>query len=124
MKHDYSTGKIYLMKCNVTGEGYVGSTKVPLRERLYRHETDFRGFMGMTNKPRTYRGSAEIIFNNDYKIHLLENYPCLTKRELEHQEAKWQMFMSKHMKLTNKCHPHQLTYEDIKEIENFKCPTF
>jgi len=124
MKYEYDTGKIYLIKCNKTGIGYVGSTKVPLKDRLNRHETDYKGFMGLLNKPRNYRGSAEIIINEDYTINLVQNYPCQTKRQLEHQEAKWQVFMTKHMKLTNKNHPHQLTYKDLEEIETFKYPSF
>ena len=120
--HDYSTGKIYMIICNITGLRYVGSTKVPLKDRLNRHETDYRGYMGLLNKPRNFRGSAECIINGDYNMYLLQDYPCETRRELEHQESKWQVFMTKHMKLTNKNHPHQLTYKDLEEIETFKIP--
>ena len=124
MKYDYSTGKIYLIKCNKTGLGYVGSTKVPLKDRLKRHETDYRGYMGLLNKPRNLRGSAECIINEDYDIHLIENYPCDGKRELEHREAMWQLFLTKKINLTNRNHPHQLTYKDIEDIENFIIPDF
>jgi len=125
MKYEYDTGKIYLIKCNKTGIGYVGSTKVPLKDRLNRHETDYKGFMGLLNKPRNYRGSAEIIINEDYNIHLLEDYPCDCRRELEHREAMWQVFLTKKIMLTNKNHPHSLTYNDLKYIEdNFKIPDF
>ena len=125
MKYDYSTGKVYLIKCNKTGIGYVGSTKVPIKNRLSRHITDYKGYMGLLNKPRNYRGSAEIIINEDYDIHILENYPCSCKRELEHREAMWQVFLTKKIILTNKNHPHSLTYEDFKYIDdNFKIPEF
>ncbi len=125
MKHDYSTGKIYLIKCNVTGIGYVGSTKVPLKDRLNRHKTDYRGFMGFLNKPRNYRASADILINENYDMYLLEDYPCECKEELEKRESMWQIFLSKKIVLTNRNHPAKLTFDDINYVnENFKIPDF
>ena len=120
--HDYSTGKIYMIICNITGLRYVGSTKVPLKDRLNRHETDYRGYMGLLNKPRNFRGSAECIINGDYNMYLLQDYPCETRKQLEHQESKWMLFMSQYYNLTNKCMPSMITFEDFKEIETFKIP--
>lgn len=121
-RHTYKTGKIYLIKCNITGEGYVGSTKVSLKDRLNRHQTDYRGFMGLLNTHRHYRGSAEIIHNENYTMHLVQDFPCETKRELEKQESLWMFKYTKIMKLTNKCIPHHLTYQDLETIEKLEFP--
>lgn len=117
----YKNGKIYLMKCNKTNLGYVGSTIQPLRIRLQKHETDYRGYFQINNnKPRNYRASADIICNNDYTMELLEEYSCNNKRELEQRESMWIFKMSATHVLTNKNMPYTIGENDMPEIYNLK----
>tara|TARA_R100000808_G_C2139105_1_gene147080 strand:+ start:355 stop:774 length:420 start_codon:yes stop_codon:yes gene_type:complete len=117
----YKNGKIYLIKCNKTGLGYVGSTIQPLRTRLQKHETDYRGFFEINNnKPRSYRASADILCNEDYTMELLEEYSCNNKRELEQRESLWIFKMSATHTLTNKNMPYRIGFHDMPEIEKLK----
>jgi len=72
---DYSKGKIYMIKCNLTGEAYYGSTIRRLTVRLRCH--------------RNQRGckSGQIIDRGNYDIILIKNYPCETRKELEDEES-------------------------------------
>ena len=82
---DYSEGKIYRIQCNITGDNYYGSTKEKyLSRRLSRHrhyvdEIDKGSKIGKCT-------SYDIIKRGDYKIILVEKYPCETKYELEKRE--------------------------------------
>jgi len=66
---DYSKGKIYKIVCNITDEIYIGSTISILNVRLAKHKCDCCK-------------SKQIIERGDYKILLIENYPCKTKQDL------------------------------------------
>jgi len=115
----YNNGKIYMIKCNKTNLCYVGSTIQPLKTRLKKHETDFRGFMGINgNKPRNYRGSADIIINGDYNIELLEECCCENRRELERKESLYIFKMSALYEMTNKNMPYKIGYKDLEDIKN------
>ena len=117
----YENGKIYFMKCNKTGLGYVGSTIQGLKRRLQKHETDYRGYFQINNnKPRNYRGSADILCNEDYTMELLEEYSCNNKRELEQRESMWIFKMSASHTLTNKNMPYRIGVNDLHEIEKLK----
>ena len=90
---DYSQGKIYKIVCNKTGLVYIGSTCKTLEERLKRHEDDMKHFIYIRdNKPDKLKKtkfctSFFIFLNKDYKIELIENYPCNTRLELETKEC-------------------------------------
>ncbi len=120
--YNYSTGKIYCIKDNVSKDIYVGHTIQPLNVRLRKHVTDYRGFMGLSNKPRNYRTSADVIFNGDYDIHLLEEYPCETKQELEKRETLWILKMSEKFKTTNKHMPSKISKHEFDCIDNLVIP--
>ena len=122
-KYDYSSGKIYCIKDNISKDVYIGHTIQPLHIRLSKHETDYRGFMGLNNKPRNFRGSAEVIFNGDYNIHLLEEYPCETRKELEKRETYWILKMSEKYKTTNKNMPSKLSMHELDCINNLQIPS-
>ena len=111
-KYNYSTGKIYCIKDNISKDVYFGHTIQPLHIRLRKHVTDYRGFMGLNNKPRNFRGSAEVIFNGDYDIHLLQEYPCETRKELEKIETYWILKMSEKFNITNKNMPSKLSMNE------------
>ena len=76
---NYQDGKIYKIVCNVTGKLYIGSTTQLLAERLRGHSKDYKSFQ---NGKGRYVSSSVVLENNDYDIHLIENYPCKLKNEL------------------------------------------
>lgn len=76
----YQSGKIYKIVCNITGDIYIGSTYRRLKDRLWAHKS--KG-----NKTC----SKNIIDRGDYKIELIEDYPCETKQELNNREGHWQL---------------------------------
>jgi len=78
--------------------------------------------MGLSNKPRNYRTSADVIFNGDYDIHLLEEYPCETKQELEKRETLWILKMSEKFKTTNKHMPSKISKHEFDCIDNLVIP--
>ena len=77
MENKYQQGKIYKIVCNITNEIYYGSTKETLKERLRLHIL-CRNCM-----------SINIIDRGDYKIELIKDYPCNSKKELEEEESKY-----------------------------------
>jgi hypothetical protein len=95
IKVDYSQGKIYKIVCNKTGLIYIGSTCKTLDERLKRHEYDMKHFIKIYKtkpdeiKKTKFCTSFFIFLNKDYKIELIENYPCNTKLELETKECEY-----------------------------------
>jgi hypothetical protein len=77
---DYQKSKIY----KITGGGltYYGSTVQKLSRRLRIHINDKNYY----NK----NGSVnQILDTDDYKIDLIEDYPCNTKKELLEREKWW-----------------------------------
>jgi len=92
MENKYENSKIYGIKCNVSGDIYIGSTYEDLKLRLQKHLTDYKGWravMGLEdnkNKERAYRSSFKIFFNDDYKIWKIRDYPCKNQWELEAEE--------------------------------------
>jgi hypothetical protein len=76
---NYQDGKIYKIVCNVTGKVYIGSTTKLLAERLRGHCKDFQNYQDGKGH---YVTSSIVLENNDYDIHLIENYPCKYKHEL------------------------------------------
>ena len=73
--------KIYKIVCNETGLTYYGSTTETLEGRLQKHESRFRKNEG--GKYSCY----QIFENGDYKIELVEDVSCESKKELRDREA-------------------------------------
>ena len=87
MTKDYSLGKIYKIIDNTSNMFYVGSTCYPkLSQRLAKHRSHLRDY---EKGYGPYVTSFEILNNDDYKIILLENYPCNNIDELKSQEQVW-----------------------------------
>jgi hypothetical protein len=83
----YSNGKIYKITSINTDMVYIGSTTQLLCKRLAVHVSDYnRNLNGKCNKKLT---SFEIIILEDYKIELVEKYPCNDKEELLAREGYW-----------------------------------
>ena len=88
MDNSYKNGKIYKIIDNTNGNFYVGSTNyVKLCSRLGKH----RGYLKeyMNGSSQTYYASMEILINENYKILLLEPYPCKNRDELRMREQEW-----------------------------------
>jgi len=82
---DYQQAKIYSIICGITAEEYVGSTtKKYLAQRLANHVNKFKQWKkGKSNFVTSYK----IIERGNYKIELIENFPCETKDELNAREG-------------------------------------
>ena len=74
----YSEGKIYKIHCNETGEDYYGSTTYSLQFRLNSHKSKLNAVHRCVSK--------QIIERGNFKIELVENYPCKTRKELYTRE--------------------------------------
>jgi len=81
------SGKIYRLTCNVSQMTYIGSTTTSLTIRLHQHAIKYEKYTHF--KEGNYCGAFQIIKNDDYKIELLEEYPCKTKEELLKRERYW-----------------------------------
>ena len=82
----YSRGKIYKIVCDTTGLVYIGSTIEKLSNRLSKHRADYKRYL---NKKRDIITSFKVLENNNYKIILIENFPCNSKEELHREERKY-----------------------------------
>ena len=80
---NYQLGKVYEIVCLTTGKRYVGSTTLKyLSYRLAEHKSRLK----KGNKDTV---CVEVLENSNYKIVLLENYPCNSRDELEAKEYEW-----------------------------------
>ena len=88
MDNSYKNGKIYKIIDNTNGNFYVGSTNyVKLCSRMGKHRGYLKAYMkGSTLK---YCASMEILINENYKMLLLEPYPCKNRDELRMREQQW-----------------------------------
>ncbi len=66
---------IYKIECSITNQIYVGATTRCLKSRLAHHQTKYNPC-----KTRTFK---------EYKMSVLEFYPCLNKQELNKKEREW-----------------------------------
>jgi len=73
---DYSQGKIYKIHCNITGEDYYGSTS----------QAYFSSRITTHRKLEDGCSSKQIIERGDYKVEIIEHYPCNNKFELLSRE--------------------------------------
>jgi hypothetical protein len=109
---NYQNGKIYKIVCNITKEIYVGSTTLSLEERLRQHTSDYNRYL---NNKRDFVSSFVIIERGNYKIVLLENYPCETREELLIRER----YYFDTLNCINKCRPILTTKEQCDEKKDY-----
>ena len=83
-RKDYKNGKIYKIWNDVDDELYVGSTTQPLSKRMNVHRAYARG----GKNQRIYKHMRGCGIDN-FKIELIEYYPCETKEELLKREGHW-----------------------------------
>ena len=82
----YLNAKIYKIVDNTNNNVYIGSTCLSLKERLQGHRYKYNRYKKKNSKGNS---SYDIIKNNDYKIELLEYYPCKSKQELFTKEREY-----------------------------------
>ena len=75
---DYSKGKIYKIVCNESGEVYIGSTVLTLKQRLWKHKDGNRDC-----------SSTHIIDRGDFEMILIDEYSCNSDLELRMREQYW-----------------------------------
>jgi len=79
---NYQDAKIYKLVCNDTGLTYFGSTTQPLQHRLAQHKS-------ATPSNGMNCSSRQIFKNDNYRIELVEDYPCDNKVELLIRETEY-----------------------------------
>jgi len=84
----YENGKIYKIIDNTNSDIYVGSTCDKLSRRISNHRGSYNCYLN-PNIKQGYMRSFDILKNNDYKIILIEEYPCENKEQLLLREQYW-----------------------------------
>lgn len=84
---DRTVGKIYEIRCNITGERYIGQTMEPtLARRLAGHRSMYNRYLaGATGGCSSF----QIIDRGDYQILLLEEIPNSPSRDLLRARERW-----------------------------------
>lgn len=83
---DYSKGKIYKLTCEGTDLAYVGSTTSKLNIRFSDHKSKYKRYLKGISKATS---SFDLFERGKVTIHLIEEYPCETRKELEKREGYW-----------------------------------
>ena len=92
--YTYPNAIIYGIKCNETGEVYIGSTVRKLERRMDRHRCDatqYKTWVAADGKRPRLCCSIQIIDRGNYCVFQIESYPCNTKTELCLREGIIQM---------------------------------
>ena len=85
---NYSKGKIYYVRSNMTDKVYIGSTTQSLSTRMGKHRNQYRNFL--EGKLKRTTKSIEICKYPDAYIELIEFYPCSCREELDRREGEIQ----------------------------------
>lgn len=83
---DYLQSKIYKIWSPSENLVYYGSTIQSLAQRLAKHKSGYKRY---NNGKRGYCTSFLVLDCEDYKIELVEEYPCNNKQQLEKQEGEY-----------------------------------
>lgn len=82
---DYGQSKIYCIRSFSTDAIYVGSTTLPLCQRIAKHKYEYkRWFNGKTDWCSSYL----LLGFGDAYIELVEDYPCNSKDQLNRREGE------------------------------------
>jgi len=84
---NYQNGKIYKITNSVNNDTYIGSTTQKLCARMRLHRMSAK-----KSKAKVYCKMRSIGIQN-FKIELLEDFPCYSKKELLHQEEYWRKLL-------------------------------
>jgi len=83
---DYTTGKIYCIRCYDNSDVYYGSTTEALCERMAKHRNGYKRYLQGNYGNTT---SNVILQYGSAYIELCENYACNSKEELNAREGDW-----------------------------------
>lgn len=83
---NYQRGQIYIITSPDVQAVYIGSTCENLNNRLSKHVRDYKLY---TKGKCHYVSSYDIVSKPYYKITLIENYPCNSKKKLFIRETEW-----------------------------------
>jgi len=103
----YANGKIYMIESASAGLCYYGSTCMPLRKRLHAHKQSYHKHGDIT--------SVIILDQPDYKIVLVEEFPCENKQQLHAREA----YYIRNNQCVNKIMPNGRTDEENNIIRKY-----
>ncbi|MDR3501742.1 MAG: GIY-YIG nuclease family protein [Legionella sp.] len=81
---DYTQGKIYAIKSKNFEKYYIGSTCKPLNTRLKFHLENLEKYQDGTHN---YETSFDVLDKGKFRIELIEEYPCESRKELEKREG-------------------------------------
>ena len=93
---DYQLSKIYKLWSPSTNLIYIGSTTQTIAQRLADHLRNYKQFK---NGKYNYTTSYKILECEDYKIELIELYPCNNREQLFKKEGEHM----KNIDCVNKC---------------------
>jgi alpha-galactosidase/6-phospho-beta-glucosidase family protein len=108
---DYSKGKIYKIVNNLNDECYVGSTTLTINMRFNKHKSDYNVWLTDQSKGKC---SCFDLFEkyglDNWKIVLIENFPCESRDKLDEREEFWRCNL-------NSCNSNRSfrSHEDIKK---------
>ena len=115
---DYQKGKIYRIISPSKNLVYIGSTTQPLSQRLAGHIRDYKKYNDDNNNANIT--SYILLECEDYKIELLEDYPCNNKQQLERKEGEY----IKNNECVNRCVAgrtlHEWYVDNIKKIKQYR----
>lgn len=113
---NYKNGKIYKLINSINIKIYIGSTCNKLSRRLYEHKQK------SNNKERNnilYK-EMRLIGKDNFKIVLLENFPCKTKNELSTREEYWRKELNADLN-QNRC---KTSLDERKDDIKINCKKF
>lgn len=85
---DYQKAKIYKIWSPSKNLFYYGSTTQTLAQRLAKHLSNYK-YYTKDNTKTSYMTSFLILECEDYKIELIEDYPCNNKEQLHKKEGEY-----------------------------------
>ena len=119
--YDFINAKVYKIVDNTSDMLYVGSTCYSLDDRLKGHESTFKSYQ--KGKKANCLTSFKILKNKDYKIELIENFPCENSKQLFEREGFYlRKYKNDGLNIVNKT-TLGLSWEEQhkKRIEKFQC---
>jgi hypothetical protein len=97
----FKNGKIYKIIDNTSDMIYVGSTCYSLEDRLKGHEKTFKTYQ--KGKKARCLTSYKILINGNYKIELIEKFPCENSKQLFEREGFYiRKFKNEGLNIVNK----------------------
>ncbi len=102
---DYQKAKVYKLWSPSKNIVYIGSTIETLAQRLAKHKANYKVYN--IDNTKNYCSSYLVLDCEDYKMELLEEYPCNNRAQLEKKEGEYIK--------NNECCNKQIAGRTIKE---------